>query len=359
MRFDPPVGVAGCRTWLPKTTETAEEAVTGARISSREATRNGYAELPCSLDQPAPEMAVLAARDALERAGWDAESLGLMAHAHIYYQGHDFWSPVAYIQNQLGAVNAVGYSLDQMCNGGTGALELAATRLAADGQVRRALVTTADRFAGPAFDRWSSDYGVAYGDGATALLLGREPGIARLLASVTVLRGDLERMHRGDDEFADAPRAVPGPVSARRTKKAFLARAGRDAFAVAARDSLRDVIRRALDEAGIGPGDPAVRWCLPPRLGRQVLDEAYRPVLAVNSQVAVPAWGERTGHLGAGDVTANLADLLARDDARPGDIALLIGAGAGFSWSCTVVEVTGTGVTGAGAAEGEIHAGQR
>lgn len=349
MRFDPPVGVAGCRTWLPKTTETTEEAVAGLRISSREAARNGYTELPCSLDLSAPEMAVLAARSALDRAGWDAGSVDLIAHSHIYYQGHDFWSPVAYIQDQLGAVNAVGYSLAQMCNGGTGALELAATRLAADGGARRALVTTADRFASPAFDRWSSDYGVAYGDGATALLLGRAPGTARLLASVTVLRGDLERMHRGDDEFADAPRSSPGPVSARRTKKAFLARAGRDAFSVAARESVQDVIRRALEEARVDPGDPAVRWCLPPRLGSQVLDEAYRPVLAVNSHVTVPSWGRHTGHLGAGDVMANLADLLARDDVRAGDIALLIGAGAGFSWSCTVAEVT----------EKEIHVGQR
>lgn len=340
MRFDPPIGVAGCRAWLPKTTETAEEAVAATRISSRDAARNGYVELPCSLDLSAPEMAVLAAQSTLERAGWNADSLGLMAHAHIYYQGHDFWSPVAYIQNRLRAVNAIGYSLAQMCNGGTGALELAAARLAADGEIRRALVTTADRFAGPAFDRWSSDYGVAYGDGATALLLGHDPGPARLLASVTVLRGDLERMHRGDDQFADAPRSGSGPVSARRTKKAFLAQAGRDAFAVAARDSLQDVIRRALDEAGVDSGDPAVRWCLSPRLGRQVLDEAYRPVLAVNSHVTVPAWGAHTGHLGAGDVMANLADLLAGDDARSGDIALLIGAGAGFSWSCTVAEVT-------------------
>jgi 3-oxoacyl-[acyl-carrier-protein] synthase-3 len=140
---------------------------------------------------------------------------------------------------------------------------------------------------------------------------------------------------------------MPGPVDARRTKKAFLAQAGQDAFAVAARESLQDIIRRALDEAGIDTGDPAVRWCLPPRLSRQVLDEAYRPVLAVNSHVAVPAWGEHTGHLGAGDVIANLADLLARDDVQPGDIALLIGAGAGFSWSCTVVEV----------AKKEIHGG--
>jgi len=340
MRFDPPVWVSGCRTWLPPTAETVKDAVAAALIDARAAAAAGYAELPCSLDLSAPEMAVLAVRDALAQAAWDPATISLLAHAHIYYQGHDFWSPVAYIQDQIGATDAVGYTLAQMCNGGTGAIELAAARLAADEHARRALVTTADRFAAPEFDRWGGDYGVAYGDGATAILLDREPGLARLLSSVTVLRGGLERMHRGDDGFAPAPRSRPGPVSVRRTKKAFLASAGRESFSKTALDALQLVLDTSLAEAGIDSGDPRVRWCLPPRLGRQVIDEAYRPVLAVNDHVAIPEWGTRTGHLGAGDVIANLADLIACPDARQGDIALLIGAGAGFSWSCTVAEIT-------------------
>jgi 3-oxoacyl-[acyl-carrier-protein] synthase-3 len=290
-------------------------------------------------------MAVLAARAALAQAAWEGETINLLAHAHTYYQGHDFWSPVAYIQDQIGAAHAVGYALAQMCNGGTGAIELAATRLAADERATRALVTTADRFANPGFDRWAGDYGVAYGDGATAVLLSQgEPGVARLLSSATVLRGGLERMHRGNDEFSPAPRSRPGPVSARRTKKAFLASAGREAFGQAAQDALRQVMQASLDDAGIEPADPRVRWCLPPRLGQRVLDEAYRPVLEVNDHAAIPEWASHTGHLGAGDVIANLADLLECEDARPGDIALLIGAGAGFSWSCTVAEITQGGL---------------
>lgn len=340
MRFDPPVWVSGCRAWLPPTRQSAMEAVAAGLISPGDAAAAGYTELPFSPDLSAPEMAVLAARAALAQAGWDAGTVSLLTHAHTYYQGHEFWSPAAYIQDQLGAADAVGYCLAQMCNGGTGAIELAATRLAADKRTGRALVTTADRFAAPGFDRWSGDYGVAYGDGATALLLSREPGIARLLSSVTVLRGALERMHRGDDDFTPAPRSRPGPVSVRRTKKAFLASAGREAFSKAALDALTLVIEASLAEAGLEPADPRVRWCLPPRLGRQVIDEAYRPVLAVNDHVTVPEWGARTGHLGAGDVIANLASLLACPDAAAGDIALLIGAGGGFSWSCTVAQLT-------------------
>jgi 3-oxoacyl-[acyl-carrier-protein] synthase III len=340
MRFDPPVWMRGCCAWLPPITEPATEAVAAGRIDADDAARGGYTELPCSPDLAAPEMAVLAAQAALSRAAWDADSIDLLVHAHTWYQGHDFWSPVAYIQDQIGATAAVGYALAQMCNGGTGAIELAATRLAADERARRALITTADRFAAPGFDRWAGDYGVAYGDGATAMLLSREPGDARLLSSVTLLRGDLERMHRGDDQFSPAPGQRPGPVDVRRTKKAFLARAGRDAFSRAALDALRLVIKTSLDEASIEPSDPRVRWCLAPRLGRHVLNDAYLPVLEINQQVATPSWGTRTGHLGAGDVIANLADLLSCQDARPGDIALLIGAGAGFSWSCTVAEIT-------------------
>jgi 3-oxoacyl-[acyl-carrier-protein] synthase-3 len=49
--------------------------------------------------------------------------------------------------------------------------------------------------------------------------------------------------------------------------------------------------------------------------------------------------GARTGHLGGGDVIANLADVRTAADLAPGDIAVITGGGSGFTWTTVLVEV--------------------
>ncbi|MBF6332241.1 hypothetical protein [Nocardia transvalensis] len=46
--------------------------------------------------------------------------------------------------------------------------------------------------------------------------------------------------------------------------------------------------------------------------------------------------GELTGHLGAGDLAANCAELT--NILEPGDIALSFSSGGGFGFSCAVVQ---------------------
>jgi 3-oxoacyl-[acyl-carrier-protein] synthase III len=45
------------------------------------------------------------------------------------------------------------------------------------------------------------------------------------------------------------------------------------------------------------------------------------------------------GHLGAGDQFAGLAHLVDAGELGAGGIAVLLGVGCGFVWSCAVVEV--------------------
>jgi 3-oxoacyl-[acyl-carrier-protein] synthase III len=52
--------------------------------------------------------------------------------------------------------------------------------------------------------------------------------------------------------------------------------------------------------------------------------------------VALPT-GQGTGHLGAGDAPAGLAELHHDKLLEPGEYALVMSAGAGFTWSCLLV----------------------
>ncbi|MFI0976394.1 ketoacyl-ACP synthase III family protein [Streptomyces sp. NPDC021093] len=340
MRYSPAPYVRAATTWLPPGADTAENAVAESRADARRAAADGYAQLPVSQDLSGPEMAVLAAEKALADAGLDGAEVGVALHAWIYHQGHDFWSPAHYVAQRAGADNALPLGIQQMCNGGAAAIDTAAVRFAADPGLRSALVTTGDRFASPGFDRWSGDFGVAYGDGATAWILDRSSGPYRLRALHTVPAPALEAMHRGHDAFSPAPRAHGSRVDVRRTKKAFLADGGGTVFETVAADSVRRALLGALDDARLGADDPRISHLVLPRLGRTVLDRAYLPGVAATglAHLDVLTPGSRTGHLGAGDAAASLAELHEDRRLEPGRVALLLSAGAGFTWSVLVIE---------------------
>ncbi|MFK8906263.1 3-oxoacyl-[acyl-carrier-protein] synthase III C-terminal domain-containing protein [Streptomyces sp. YS-3] len=342
MRLSPPLTtplrIAAATLWLPDRRETTEAALAAGRVDEETATRLGYREVSVSHDHAAPEMAVLAATDALARAGWDGADLGFVAHAWTYHQGHDFWAPANYVAHHIGASTAPAVGIQQMCNGGAAALEAAAARMIADPSVARAAVTTGDRFLPPAFDRWLGDYELVYGDAGTALLLDRAQGPYELLSVATVARSEYETMHRGDDEFSTMPRTLPR-VDVRRTKRAFVASGAEPAFAAALVEAVLDVVGTALTEAGLAPDDPRVRVLTLPRLGSGPLEEFFHPAVERLGlrHAQILNLGGGTGHLGAGDSAANLAALHTDKRLAEGEVALLLSLGGGFSWSCVAV----------------------
>lgn len=342
MRIVEPIGIAAAGLWLPAARENADDAVRDGRLLRRHATEVDHPELPAAgADEAPPDMAVAAARPVLKEAGVDGDDLDVLCHAWMYYQGHDLWSPAHYLARELGASRAVPVGVQQICNGGCAAIELAAARIGVPGEraTRVALVTTADRFSAPGFDRWGSDYGVAYGDGATAVVL-RAPAAEQdrlLLSSVaTVAAPELEQMHRGADPFAPAARTTRDRIDMRATKRAFLREHGNEPFLAANRRGIQRVVAEAVRDAG----DPPLRYAVLPRFGRRTLDEAWRPVLAELTDAELVEYGRTTGHLGAGDAAASLADLSRDNLLAPGESALVFSAGAGFTWSCLVVRAS-------------------
>ncbi|UQI48869.1 3-oxoacyl-ACP synthase [Streptomyces sp. HU2014] len=340
------VGITAAELWLPDGRERASDAVGDGRLRARAARELGHDTVPAAEDVPAPDMAVEAARTALAAAGVAAGDVDMVCHAWMYYQGHDLWSPAHYIAARLGAHDALPVGVQQVCNGGSAAVELTAAWLAAarasrPGTPRRGLLTTGDRFAGPGFDRWAGDYGVVYGDAGTAVLLTvpatpRDPLV--LLSVATAAAPELEAMHRGTDPFAPAARTVRERVDMRATKRAYLTEWGSDGFNATNEAAIRKVVADALRDAGSGPGDPRLRYAVLPRFGLKSLNESWIPVLSATLSADLLDPGRDTGHLGAGDSAAGLAELVRAGTLAPGERALVFSAGAGFTWSCLVVE---------------------
>lgn len=337
MRLDD-LFVAGIGSWLPLAVDVAE-AVADGRYDPAEQAANEYLSITVAGDEAPPDMAVRAGRQALARSGLPAGDIALLLHASLWYQGVDFWPAASYVhQHVLGEGRyAPAMDIHQMSNGSMAAIELAAAYLAADPGRRAALVTTADRLALPGFDRWRSDLrGIVYGDGAAALVLARE-GFARLLSVVTITDSTLEGMYRGRQPFGTVSGHAGQPVDNRTRRTEFAVGVDTGALGHRTRSGLTEAIERSLAEADLKLAD--VTRAVFPNLGATALRKAYLEPLGLDMAATAWEWGRRTGHVGAADQIIGLGNVADRGRPAPGDVVLLVGIGAGFSWTCAVVEL--------------------
>lgn len=333
MRWDD-IYLRACASWLPPV--MAAEAAVRRGLVEEVAVRRMQVTGVTVADVSAPEMAVDAARSAMRRAGCSPDDIALILHASLYHQGHDLWSAASYVQRAAVGNRCPAIEVRQTSNGGMAALELAAAHLVA-GRGRAALITTADRFCAPGIDRWRSDPGTVLGDGATAVVLDREGGFARLVSLVLVSESELEQMHRGEDPPAQALPVTRRPVDLSVSTTAFLrGPLGRRAVTLMSAGHAES-LKQALDEAETAMGD--VDWFVLPHLGRRRLDVNYFRRFGIDPDRTLWSWSRGIGHLGAGDQFAGLTHLVESRRAREGDRCLLLGVGGGFTWSTAVLEI--------------------
>jgi 3-oxoacyl-[acyl-carrier-protein] synthase-3 len=319
----------------------AARAVADGRYDAEEAARSRQRSVSESRE-PAPDLAVRAGRSALERSGRPASDIGMLIHANCWDQGVDFWSAASYIQRALlGHGDVLAFEIGQMSNGGMCAIELAAAHLTAVPALAAALLTTGDRFAEPRFRRWSLDRGLVYGDAGTAMVLSRRPGPLRLLASATHSVPALERLHRGDD--LHTPPAGPQPtldLAAR--KRRFFAEMPPEEVTARNSAGMMTAVKHCLADADTDLAD--LTTVVTPFFGTELTQHQCLEPLGIRPEDTLLDYGLGTGHLGAGDQFAGLAHLVGAGSLAPDHRILLISTGAGFNWSCAVVQATGPDV---------------
>ncbi|WP_329564300.1 ketoacyl-ACP synthase III family protein [Kitasatospora sp. NBC_01266] len=328
--------LAGHGSSLPAATPVAT-AVEQGLLDARTARQTGALAVTVSDGTSGPEFAATAARAALATA--PQVKVDLLLHASVYYQGHDLWAPASYLQREVLPEPCPALEVRQLSNGGMAALQLAAGYLAGAAELDGALLTAGDRFCPPGFDRWRGDPGTLYADGGAALLLSRRGGFARLRSVVTVSDPELEGMHRGDDPFGAAPFERRPVIDLEQAKQAYFARASTSFCVARVSAGQRAAVKAALAEAETELA--GIDWFVLPHLGRRRLEATYFQPFGIDPARSTWQWSRSVGHLGAADQFAGLDQLRRGGVLRPGQRCLLAGIGAGFSWTCAVVEVLG------------------
>ncbi|WP_280263252.1 hypothetical protein [Nocardia wallacei] len=170
--------------------------------------------------------------------------------------------------------------------------------------------------------------GILLGDGATAAVLDTTRRPLTIAAVASSGRPDAELQF-----FADF---APGnPIHQRPHGKTL-----RPEAIPAMRACITTAVTQALDQAGLAPGDPRIRAVAFTRLGRTLLRRVFYPALPTGLPRPLQLTAD-TGHLGAGDLLANLAHIHHNIPLTPGDYALIVNIAMGFTTTAVIIQANG------------------
>jgi 3-oxoacyl-[acyl-carrier-protein] synthase-3 len=282
-----------------------------------------------------PDMAIAAAREAIADSGHEPADVAIALHAYLAPQGLSGWHAASYIHRFAVGNASPAIEVGQMSNGGMAALSLALAYLGSYAEAPAALITTADRFTDIPHGRWNFDDGLIPGDGATALLVSREQGFARIRSFHSHSDTTLEELHRGAARLGPETDAEASSFHARK-QEYFATHSALEAMHKFASGSRR-AVAGALASAELEMGQ-IDRWILP-NIGLHELQTYYLNRLGVALESTCWSFGRTVGHLGAGDQFAGIHHLRSTGALRAGQRLAMVGIGAGFSWSCAVIEI--------------------
>jgi 3-oxoacyl-[acyl-carrier-protein] synthase III len=287
-------------------------------------------------DTPAVDLALGAAREAVDRWGGSPADIGLVLYADVYHSGPDGWCPQAHLQRHLVGGQALGVEVRQGCNGVFGALELGAAYLTALPPDKAALVVAADNFDSPLIDRWTALDGYCIGDSGAAVVLSRSPGFARLRSVTSTTLTELEQLHRGAEKLHPPGAVVGRRLSFQQRMADSVGEAGLspDQAALWVK-TLQETVFRALDEAGVSVH--RIRRAALPNSPRAAHEIGLLPIGLTLDQ-SVWQYGRGVGH-SANDQLLALAHLLRNGELDPGDHFLMVGIGPGVGFAAAVVEI--------------------
>lgn len=286
-----------------------------------------------------PEMAVAAGRLALKHSGYRTRDVSLLLHAVAVYSGLDGWNSASYLQNEVLDGNGISFEIRQVSNGALGGLELAIPYIQSGRHGPAAIITSSERFAPPAWNRWRADSGLIFADGASALVVSTEGGFGRLVSLVTETASELEGLHRGLAPFQTAPDPAQYPLDLHSRAVEFSDEMDIATIHAISERGLKAAATRASHEAGLNLDE--IEIFVVPNFGRSLLQRQVLDPIGISIERSTHHWGKNVGHAGAADQFGALHNLVESGGVASGDHVMLVGVGGGFNWTCAVIQLTG------------------
>ncbi len=275
-------------------------------------------------DESAASMATEACRRALSIAALaPADIDGVIVTTNTHFLQTPPAAPM--VASALGAKGVLGFDISAGCAGFGYALGAAADMIRG-GAAAKMLVVGTEKLS-PTIDMSDRGNCFIFADGAAAVVVGETPvqGIGPTIAGS---EGEGANAIRQDIDWITFAQNPSGP-------RPFVRLEGPAVFRWAA-FQMGDVGRRALDAAGVGPDDIDV---FVPHQANTRINEILAKNLKLRPDTVVANDIEHTGNTSAASIPLAMAELLETGAAKPGDLALLIGYGAGLTYAAQVVRM--------------------
>jgi len=270
-------------------------------------------------DQGASDLALPAARAALQAAGIAAQEIDLIIVA-TSTPDMVFPSTAAILQHKLGVHGCAAFDVQAVCSGFVYAMSVADSMIKT-GAANKALVVGAEVFS-RILDFKDRTTCVLFGDGAGAVVLGasNEPGI---------LATELHADGRHVDVLC-----TPGHVSGGEILGHPLLKMDGPAVFKLAVSVLEKVARSVLEKAGRTEAD--IDWLIPHQANIRIMEGTARK-LKLSSERMVATVAEH-GNTSAASIPLAL-DAAVRDGrVKRGDTVMLEGVGGGFTWGAVLLD---------------------
>ncbi len=268
------------------------------------------------------DLAIAAARQALERAGMVAEDLDAIVVA-TSTPDLTFPATATIVQAGLGMQRGFAYDIQAVCAGFVFALANA-DGLIRSGQADRVLVIGAETFS-RIMDWTDRGTCVLFGDGAGAVILEAVEG-----EGTSDDRGVLATDLNSDGNLRELL-YVDGGVS-RTGTVGFLRMQGNLVFRHAV-EKLAGTAKRVLDKAGLTPGD--IDWLVPHQANLRIIaGTAQKMQLPMDKVVLTVA---DHGNTSAASIPLALSVADTQGKFKPGDVIVTEAIGGGMSWGSVVL----------------------
>jgi 3-oxoacyl-[acyl-carrier-protein] synthase-3 len=316
--------VLGCGSYLPQKVLTNAELA--ARIDTSDewiVQRTGIRQRHIAADgEYTSDLAINAARAALEHAGIDAQAIDLIVLA-TSTPDNTFPATAVAVQNGLGIHHGAAFDLQAVCSGFVFALATADNFLRA-GAYKRALVIGAETFS--RILDWS-DRGtcVLFGDGAGAIVLEAQdqPG-------TSADRGVLTTHLRSDGRHKSKLFVDGGPSTTQTV--GHLRMEGREVFKHAV-GMITDVIVDAFNATGASAED--IDWFIPHQANKRIIDASAHKLHIASQKVVLTV--DLHGNTSAASIPLALAVAVKDGRVKKGDLVLFEAMGGGFTWGSALV----------------------
>jgi beta-ketoacyl ACP synthase len=275
-------------------------------------------------DESVASMSIEAGRQAISNAALQASDIdGVIVATSTQFLQTPASAPA--VASGLGATGVPAFDISAGCAGFGYAVGVAADMIRG-GSVAKMLVIGSEKLS-PTVDMLDRTNCFIFADGAAGVVVGETP-VQGIGPTVWGSDGEQSMAIRQDIDWITYTENPTGP-------RPFLRLEGSAVFRWAAFE-MGKVGRQAMDAAGVRSDQIDV---FIPHQANARINEVLAKNLDLRPDAIVANDIEHTGNTSAASIPLAMAELLATGASKPGDLALLIGYGAGLSYAAQVVRM--------------------